>query len=119
MAAQGQDPTSVIQLAVSVIKDLQNGVMVEDAVANAFAAQAKAKAEEAAEAAAQAPPGAGGPGDTSGVGPDGRPQGVAPGQAGMPAGGRPTLDQMVSGLRGDGNMPVQSAEIRRSVATGA
>jgi hypothetical protein len=50
MAAQGQDPTPVIQLAVSFIKDLENGVMVEDAVANAFAAQAKAKAEEAAEA---------------------------------------------------------------------
>jgi len=98
---------------------------VEDAVANAYAAQAKAKAEEAAEAAAQAPPGAGGPGGpggpggTPGVGPDGRPTGVAPGQAGLPAGGRPTLDQMVSGLRGDGNMPVQSATIKRNVATGA
>jgi hypothetical protein len=121
MAAAGQDPTPVITLAVSVIKDLQNGLAVEDAVAKAYAAQKaaaeQAAAEQAAQQAAQAPPD-GGAAPPDGGGGDGLPPGVAPGQAGLPAGGRPTVNQMISGLRGDGSTPVQQAEIRRSVATG-
>jgi len=76
MAAQGQDPEPIIKLAVSVIKDLENGLTVEDAVANAYAAQKAEQQQEQAAQAAQQPPGMSGGSAPS----DGLPPGVAPGQ---------------------------------------
>jgi hypothetical protein len=49
---------------------------------------------------------------------NGLPEGVAPGQAGLPPGGQPTVSQMVAGFRGNANLPVNSATIRRTVPTG-
>jgi len=115
MAAQGQDPEPIIKLAVRVIKDLDNGMSVEDAVADAYAVQKSEQQEEQAEQAAQQPPGMSGGSAAPG---DGLPPGVAPGQAGMPPGGRPTMNQMISGFRGDGNTPVQQAEIRTNQPVG-
>lgn len=119
MAAQGQDPTMIIELGMNFIKHLQNGDTVEDALDAAFQIQKQKAAEEAAE---QQPPGGapGAPGAPAGPGGpgDGLPQGVAPGQAGLPPGGAPTTAQMISGMRGDASSPVNSAVIKRVIPTG-
>lgn len=127
LAAAGQDPMPIINLAVSVIKALQDGQPVEDAVAAAYQVmqQAQQAAQQQAQQQAQdalAAQGGGAPGgdqpDQSGMGSDGRPTGVAEGQAGLPPGGRPPLEQMISGFRGNGSLPVMQNEIRRSVPIG-
>ena len=96
MAAQGQDPTPIIKMVADVIHQLQQGVTVEDAVTAGFTAmqQAQQQAQQEAQeeqqeqmAAAQggAPGGPGGPPDD---GSGGLTQDQAPGQAGLPPGGR-------------------------------
>lgn len=124
MAAQGQDPTPIIKLVADVIRSLQDGTTVEDAVSAGYAAMQAAQqaaqqqqAEEQQEAAAAQGGAPGGPPDAGGGG-DGLPQGVAPGQAGLPPGGRPTMAEMVSGFRGNGNLPISQFDIRRAVPTG-
>jgi hypothetical protein len=131
MAAQGQDPTHIISLVTQITKLRQDGSTIEDATEKAFTqyqqaiqqAQQEEQAEQQAAAQQQQPPGgAPGPGD-SGSAPGGDlgqlPQGVAPGQAGMPAGGRPTIQNMIAGFRGQGSSPVLQDTIQRKVATGA
>lgn len=119
MAAQGQDPMPTILLAVETIKALEDGKSVEDAISDAYEKQ---KAEQAAKAAEQQTQGQGGPapsGGGEGMGAEqGLPFGVAPGQAGLPPGGRPTLEQMIAGFRGNAALPVNQLEIRRSQPTG-
>lgn len=132
MAAQGQDPTPIVQMSVQMIRNLQNGQPVEEAVASAYQsmhqaqqqAQEQAQAEQA-QAAEAAGAGGGAPGGPGGSfdGANGAPEaGVpgfqAPGQAGLPPGGRPAMAEMIAGLRGNGNLPVNSFTVRRSVATG-
>jgi hypothetical protein len=134
MAAQGQDPTPIIQLSVDMIRGLQNGKPVEEAVSQAYAIlqqkaqQAQEAAEEAQEQAMGQQGGApGGAPDQGGgdqfQGANGSPEaGVpgrqAPGQAGQAPGGRPTMAEMVSGFRGNGDLPVNQFDIRRAVPTG-
>lgn len=124
IAANGSDPMPIIQLAVDMIQGLQNGQTVETSVQAAFQrmqqaqqAQQQAQMEQMQQAAAAQGAGGGG-GDLSGMGPDGRPTGVAAGQAGLPPGGRPSLDQMITGFRGAGSVPVMQNEVRRSVPLG-
>lgn len=127
MAAQGQDATQFIQMAVDMIRGLQDGDTVEDAVSTAFQSmqqriqeaqqQAMEEQQEAAQGGDQGAPGGGGPVDLGFSG-NGLPQGVAPGQAGLPPGGRPTLAEMVAGFRGNGSLPVNQYDIRRRVPTG-
>lgn len=121
MAAQGQDPTPIIQLSVDVVRALQDGKTVEEAVDLAYATmtQHQQEAQQAAQQAAGAqgqPPGPPGAPDQGGGG--GLPADHAPGQAGIAPGGRPTLAEMVSGFRGNGNLPVNQFDIRRAVPTG-
>jgi hypothetical protein len=128
LAAQGQDPAPIIKLSVSVIHDLENGKPIEVAITNAYAqleAQQQAQAQQAQEEAQEQAGAAGGPGGGQDqfFGANGQPEaGVpgrqAPGQAGLPSGGRPTVEDMVAGFRGNGNLPVNSFTVRRSVATG-
>lgn len=125
MAAQGQDPTPFIQMSAQVIQALQNGKSVEDSISGAFTALEQKQQEQAAEAQAQAQQaaqqGGGAPdqGDAANGSPEaGVPDFQAPGQAGQPAGGRPTLAQMIAGFRGNAALPVNQYEIRRSVPTG-
>jgi len=123
MAAQGQDPTPVMQLSVAVIKALQDGQPVEVAIAGAYAQleQQKQAAEQAQQEQMQQQQAAEGgpPADAGQGGFEGGPApGIAPGQAGLPPGGRPTLSEMVAGFRGNGDLPVNQFTIRRSVATG-
>jgi hypothetical protein len=123
MAAQGQDPTPIIQLSVDMIRALQNGKPVEEAVAAAFAVmeQKQQEAQQAAEQQAQeqmaAQGGGGAPGE-QGLEPGEAVPGHAPGQAEAPPGGRPTLAEMVAGFRGNGDLPVNQYTVRRSVPTG-
>lgn len=133
MAAQGQDPTQIISLVTNITKLRQDGSTIEDATKQAFDAyqQAIQQAQQAAQEAAQEqaadqsqqPPGGAPPAGDSGGAPGGDlgqlPQGVAPGQAGMPAGGRPTIQNLIAGFRGQGNSPVMQDTIQRKVATGA
>jgi hypothetical protein len=61
----------------------------------------------------------GGPGDPGmAMGPGGLLRGVAPGQAGMPPGGLPTILNTAASLRGDQGRPEMSATILRRRATG-
>lgn len=123
IASQGGDPSNLFDLAVQVIRGLQDGATIEDALDTAWAQQkAQQQAEQqAAEQQAQAAAAAQG-GDAAGGmsinGANGLPPGVAPGQAGMPPGGLPTIESLVSGFRGAGNLPVQQATIQRRIATG-
>lgn len=125
LAAQGQDPAPIINLSVNVIRDLENGKPIEEAIAKAFAAleeqkEAQAQQEQSEmEAQGGAP---GGPGQqfegANGTPEAGVPGRQAPGQAGLPPGGRPTMAEMVSGFRGNGNLPVNQYTVRRSIPTG-
>jgi hypothetical protein len=127
MAAQGQDPSPIIHLSVSVIQDLQNGKAIEVAIANAYQKleeqqQAAAQAQQEQSEGEQGPGGPTGP-DQQFDGANGAPEAGVPGrqaagQAGLPPGGRPTLEEMVSGFRGNGNLPINQFTIRRSQATG-
>ena len=109
IAAQGGDPSPLFGMAVDVIHQLQQGSSVEDAVQSAYATmQQNQQQEEAGEQ-----PGAPDETDQMGGGPD-----QGPPVSGGPQGGSPTLEQMVAGFRGAGNLPVQQAQIRRSVPTG-
>lgn len=118
MAATGQDPTSTIQLAVDVIRSLQDGKPVEDAVAASYQAmQQRAEAkmqEQEAEMMGQQ-------GGMPPAGPEGAPPTGGGGLGGPPPpgpGAQPTLAEMVAGFRGNGNLPVNQFTIRRSVPTG-
>lgn len=126
MAAQGQDPAPVIQAAVAVIKALENGSTVEDSIDAAYQQMQQQQQQEQAdqmEAMQQQQAAAGGGAPDQFEGANGTPEaGVpsrqAPGQAGLPPGGRPTMAEMVAGFRGNGNLPVNQFDIRRAVPTG-
>jgi len=119
IAASGGDALSIIQLGVDTIKGMESGQTVEVAIQGAYQLQ-KQRQEQAAQEAAQqqdaaggGPGGSGGPSDL-GSGADG----VAPGQAGLPPGGLPTVENLVAGFRGNGNLPVSQATVQRRVPTG-
>lgn len=126
VAEQGGDPTEMFNLAVAVIRQIQNGVPEEEAVSAAYsqlqaARQAQQQAQEqAAQAAqaAQAGPGGAGPGGMDINGSSGLPTGVAPGQAGLPPGGLPTIQRLISGFRGNASIPVNEATVQRRIPTG-
>jgi hypothetical protein len=129
IAVQGGDPSDLFNLAVDVIRRLQDGQSVEDSLSEAYATQQQAKQakaqadaqaqQEAAQAAGGAPGGPAGPGGQESInGASGLPPGVAPGQAGMPPGGMPTIERMISGFRGNASTPVNEATIQRRVPTG-
>lgn len=132
MVANGQDPTQPLTVVAQAIKSIQSGSSVEDALLGGFQAQ-QAAAQAAAQAQAQqqaaagggapgGPPGPGGPGGGGGpvdnlppgVQDSGLLSGVAPGQAGMAPGGRPSLEMLMASL-GAGGKPALSAGVRRAL----
>lgn len=123
MAAQGMDPTSVMHSAATFIKLRQDGVPVADAIAQAFAPPAPPQdaSQNGSETSSPNPgdPNAqgGAANGVDGVNPNGLPTGVAPGQAGLPPGGRPDLEQMISGMRG--GRPVLDSTVNRRIPIGA
>jgi hypothetical protein len=121
LAQNGQDPGEVLSRLSEIILGRQKGKAIEEVVAKAFAPEEQVPPPgvepPGVEAAGMvgspevmAPPGGGGlPGvnEATGLMP-----GVAPGQAGMGAGGRPDLQVLMASL-GAGGQPNLSAGVTR------
>lgn len=120
LAQAGQDPGDILARLSAIILGRQRGRSIEEVVSEAFAPEempvppgVEALGEETAGmvgAPGETPPG--GPGELEGLGSSGLMRGVAAGQAGMPAGGRPDLQMLLAGL-GAGGQPQLSAGISR------
>lgn len=126
LVSQGQDGEKIIATLATFITARSAGLSVEDAAAQAFAPPPTPPGQDpnaqpgAGAPDGQGPPGAGGPMGGGappggpgapgpgggqlppGLGPNGLMQGVAPGQQGDGAGGRPELAQMLAGLSSTG-----------------
>ena len=113
MSQQGMDPTQILRNAASIIALREKGVPLHDAILTTF--QAPPPAPSPAGGGPGAPAGEGPAGALQGQNPTtGAPMGVAPGQAGMGAGGKPDLQSLLAGLSSSGQ-PNLSASVKRSV----
>ena len=125
LAQGGQDPGEVLSRLSKMIVGRQKGQPIEKVVEEAFAPEPEpvppAVDQMGAEAAGQdgtpmeGPAGGMGQpegGDLEGLSSSGLMRGVAPGQAGMPAGGRPDLQMLMASL-GAGGEPNLSAGVSR------
>lgn len=124
LAQNGQDPGAVLSRLSAIIIGRQKGQAIEQVVSAAFApeeppppAGVDATGSVAAMAPGEAPPAGGGEmppgaGGGGGLSDSGLMRGVAPGQAGMPAGGRPDLQMLLAGI-GAGGAPNLQANISR------
>jgi hypothetical protein len=120
LAQAGQDPGDILARLSAIILGRQRGRSIEEVVSEAFAPEempvppgVEALGEETAGmvgAPGETPPG--GPGELEGLGSSGLMRGVAAGQAGMPAGGRPDLQMLMASL-GAGGQPQLSAGVSR------
>lgn len=109
MMASGQmsEAMMLFQVADAVIKGRQNGEAVNDIIMKQFTAfQQQQAAQQQQPGGPPGQPGAPGGDGIPGVGPDGLPPNVAPGQQGMPPGGMPSISQLVAGFgnNGQGNL---------------
>jgi len=121
LAQAGQDPGEILSRLSEIILGRQKGRPIEEVVSEAFAPEEMPTppgVELAGEATAgmggapgEAPPGGGGE-DLEGLSSSGLVRGVAAGQAGMPAGGRPDLQMLMASL-GRGGEPNLSAGVSR------
>lgn len=110
MAMQGQDPAAILTSAAKAIELRTKGKPLHEAILEAME---RPEPPAAPEGAPQAPGGEMPPG----VQDNGRLQGVAPGQAGMPPGGMPAISSLMAELRGSGQ-PRMSATVMRKQAIG-
>jgi len=124
LAQNGQDPGEILARLAIIIEGRQKGKPIEEVIAEAFAPpEPPPGMVEPADAGASPVPGAPDqapmPGGESleGIDAMGRLRGVAPGQAGLPPGGRPDLNVLLAGLtqRGEPNL---AASVSRRVPTG-
>jgi hypothetical protein len=121
LAQNGQDPGEVLNRLSQIIIGRQHGQAIEMVVSKAFAPEPAPESPgvvaPGAEAAGmvgspeQAPPGDGGGGN--GLSDSGLMRGVAPGQAGMPAGGRPDLQMLMASLGQNGQANLTAGVSRR------
>lgn len=102
MAQQGLDPADAIRKISGVIAAREKGVAYHEAVSRAFEAPPPPPAAPTPDTGAAGPGGA----------PSSLPEGVAPGQAGLPPGGRPDLQMLMANLSSTGK-PVLGAGINR------
>lgn len=113
MAQQGMDPTQLLRNAARIIALREKGIPMAEAILQTF--EAPPAPPSPAAGGPGAPGGEGLPGALQGQNPTtGAPMGVAPGQAGMGAGGRPDLQTLLAGLTSSGQ-PNLSASVKRSV----
>ena len=120
LAQNGQDPGEVLGRLSQIILGRQKGRSIEQVVSEAFAPQEVPTPSGVEQPGAGMPPGmeappegGGGPGGGgNGLSDSGLMRGVAPGQAGMQAGGRPDLQMLLAGL-GAGGQPNLQANISR------
>jgi hypothetical protein len=122
LAQNGQDPGDILSRLSTIILGRQKGEPIEEVVSQAFAPQELptppgveppgADAAGMVGAPGEASPGGGGP-DLEGLSSSGLMRGVAPGQAGMAAGGRPDLQMLLAGLTSSGGANLQANVSRR------
>jgi hypothetical protein len=120
MMAQGMTDQALMffTAADQLIRGRQNGKPVNEVLMAAFQSyidKQKADAEAQQQQQAGAPGAPGGDG-VQGVGPDGLPANVAPGQAGMAPGGLPDIQSLVAGFRG--GQADMSTSVRKRLPTG-
>lgn len=131
LAQNGQDPGDVLSRLSQIIIGRQKGRPIEEVISEAFAPEEPELAPGVEAAGAEAagmvgspdgmlPPGAapegmppGEGGNTEGLSSTGLMRGVAQGQAGMPAGGRPDLQMLLAGLGANGQANLQASISRR------
>lgn len=117
MAQMGVSPAQTIQQLATFSKRVQRGDSAEDAALAAFAPPAPPPGQEdngVPGAPNPGPGGPGGPGGTvGGLNPSGLMQGVAPGQAGAPPGGKPDLSIAMAGLTSTGKPQMSNSVSRR------
>lgn len=117
LAAAGQDPSQAMQSLAAVIEGRKKGRTVSEIMAEVFTPPPPPEPQIAAEdpmAAMGMEQQMGAPGETpEGMMPDGRMQGVAPGQMGELPGGRPDLAMMLAGLDSRGNPNLQASISRQ------
>jgi hypothetical protein len=121
LAQNGQDPGDILKRLADIIVGRQRGRSIEEVVQEAFApeempepAGVEAPGAEAAGMAGSpegAPPA--GEGGGAGLSDSGLMRGVAPGQAGMAAGGRPDLQMLLAGIGSNGQANLQANVSRR------
>jgi len=124
LAQNGQDPGEILARLATIIEGRQKGRPIEEVVAEAFAPEEPPPGMvESPDAGAAPVPGAPGeapmPGgdNMEGIDATGRLRGVAPGQEGLPPGGRPDLNFLLAGLTSRGE-PNLSAAVSRRVPIG-
>lgn len=115
MAQAGMDPAVPIRALAQVIDARQKGTPLAEAVSAAFAPDEPAPAEAAPDAAGAA--GAAGGAGLPGVQDSGLLAGVPPGQAGMQPGGMPSIQDIISGIRSNGQ-PNLAVSTRRRLPAG-
>jgi hypothetical protein len=108
------------QAAALIIRGRENGEELVDLIEQAFPPPPPPQAQPGAPGVPGAPGGPGGaPGEgLPGVDPNGLSQGVAPGQAGLPPGGRPSVSDLVAGFAQNGAANIADT-IHRRLATGS
>lgn len=119
MVQQGGDPTRLIQATAKIIDLRRKGKSIEDAVEEAFEPEQPPAPEETGPGEAALP----GPGESApaaaggdlppGMGANGLMSGVAPGQAGMPPGGRADLQYLLAGLSSSGQPNMTANVVKR------
>ena len=100
LAQQGTDVSDILTRMATIIADRQHGVAIEESIAKAFAPKEPEAPAESLEEQAMA--GGAGGGGIPGMSPTGLMDGVAPGQAGMGAGGTPDVMTLLAGLGSGG-----------------
>jgi hypothetical protein len=114
MAQMGQDPLTVVTQIAQIITDFRKGEPIEDAALRAFTPPEPPPGSTPQEdaLATASPPGsdAGSGGLPPGMEQSGLPEGVAPGQAAMGPGGRPSLQYLLAGMSAGGK-PQMSANV--------
>jgi hypothetical protein len=120
LAQNGQDPGEILSRLAQIIEGRQKGRPIEEVIQEAFAPAEPPPGMVEPTVDGTAPvPGAPGevpmPGgeDLEGLDATGRLRGVAPGQSGLPPGGRPDLNVLLAGLTARGDANLQSNISRR------
>ena len=123
LAQNGQDPGEILTRLAVIIEGRQKGRPIEEVIAEAFAppepppGMVDPMVDDASPVPGdpmQDPMSGGGPESLEGIDAMGRVRGVAPGQAGLPPGGRPDLNFLLAGLSARGE-PNLSASVSRRV----
>lgn len=119
LAQNGQDPGEILSRLAEIIEGRQKGRPIEEVIRKAFAPPEPppGMVDPSVEGGMLTAPGEspmpGGESSPEGLSASGLTRGVAPGQAGLPPGGRPDLNVLLAGLTQGGDANLQSSVSRR------